>query len=362
MNSNTDIAELLSEVEDCLLISGYFDDSLTYPIISYVTDSQIDNKKSSKKMSFLVAESFQNIVRHGYEKSEENVISKLKEGCFAMLKTGSEITISTTNSIENGKVDKLEIDLNRLAQLDKDNLKSEFFNVLSNNVSTEAGGAGLGLIQIMRKTGSQFDFCFSKKEDDISYVHFDIYFNEDKEANIKANTLDTNILRKMCLEENILFLRKGLFNHDTFIQLSSVLENKANSEGQHHNTNLFYIFVELIQNIYKHGLSNENGDVPGLFYVQEYKDYFYFSSQNLSSIENAAITTKRIEDLNKLLPKELLSLYKQRLTEEVSFGEKKSGDIGLIEILKESKNPLTCITSPVSDDSCFLTISVKLNT
>jgi hypothetical protein len=361
MNSNTDITQILSEVEDCLLINGYFDDSLTEPIISYVTESQIDNKKNGRKLSFLIVESFQNIVRHGYDESEANKRAKLKDGFFAMLKTGSEITICTTNSIENEKVEKLENEINRLASLDKDSLKSEFIDVLSANKDMEGGGAGLGLIEIMRKTGSQFEHFFSKKGNGISYVHFNIFFNENRKENIRVHKMDTVKLREIGIESNILFLRKGLFNHDTFIQLSTVLENKANNEVQELGTTLYYIFIELIQNMYKHGLSNESGEVPGLFYVQEFDGYFYFNSQNLSSIKNASIAKKRIDNLNELSPKELLNLYKQRLTKELDFSENISGDIGLIEILKVSKNPLTCKITNVSNDSCFLTISVKLS-
>jgi len=361
MNTNIDIIQVLADVEDCLLINGYFDDSLTDPIISYVTESQIDNKKSGRKLSFLIVESFQNIVRHGYDASEANKRAKLKEGFFAMLKTGTEITICTSNSIENEKVEKLEDEITRLASLDKAGLKSEFIDVLSANKYTEGGGAGLGLIEIMRKAGGQFDYYFSKKGNDISYVHFNIFFNENTKEHVKVHKIDKVKLREVGIDNNILFLRKGLFNHDTFIQLSTVLEHEANSHAQTHSTSLYYIFIELIQNIYKHGLSDESGDTPGLFYIQEYDDYFYFHSQNLSSIENATIVKKRIDHLNELSSKELLSLYKERLTQQIDFSKNISGDIGLIEILKVSQNPLKCKISDVSNDSCFLTISVKLS-
>jgi len=361
MDQNTDITQILTNVEDCLLINGYFDDSLTDPIINYVTESQIDNKKSGRKLSFLIVESFQNIVRHGYDKCEENKKAKLKEGFFAMLKTGPEIIICTTNSIKNEKVDKLENAIKRLSGLDKESLKTEYIDVLSSSEYTDGGGAGLGLIEIMRKTNSQFDHWFSKKDVGISYIHFNIFFNENTKENIKVHKMDTVTLREIGIESNILFLRKGLFNHDTFLQLSAVLENKASSEAQEYSSALYYIFIELIQNIYKHGLSNENGEVPGLFYVQEYDDYFYFSSQNISSIENALIAKKRIDNLNALSSKELLDLYKQRLTQQLDFSENISGDIGLIEIIKASKNPLTCKITDVTNDSCVLTISVKLN-
>jgi hypothetical protein len=362
MNSKTNITQFLSNVEDCLLINGYFDDSLTAPIISYVTKSQIDNKKSGNKLSFLVAESFQNIIRHGYDECEVNKRVKLKKGYFALLKRSSEITICSSNAIESEKVEQLESKIKRLSNMDKVSLKTEFIDVLINNKTTDGGGAGLGLIEMIRKSGPDFEYWFSKKEEDISFVHFDIFFNENKLASVRKHKLDTTELRNICSDDNILFLRKGLFNHDTFLQMSAVLESKANRESELHHKTLFYIFVELIQNIYKHGFSNEEGDSPGLFYVQEFEDHLCFNSQNLSSIENATNTIKRIDDLNKLSSKELLLLYKQRLTNQIDFTKNKSANLGLIEILKESKNPLVCTITEQSSYSCNLNISVKLST
>ncbi len=361
MPFKTEITNFLKDINDCLLIQGYVSDSLTIPIISYVTESQVDNRKSGKKLSFLVAESFQNIVRHGYDESEENKIAKVKEGFFAMIKTDAEIIICSSNTIENSKVFELETGLKRLAQLDKESLKNEFIEVLSENKTTEGGGAGLGLIEIMRKTNSRLNYSFNPKDDQLSYINFDIFFNENKEIIESSQEIDTNALRDICLNENVLFLRKGLFNHESFIHLSAVLEQKANNETGESSKVLFYIFVELIQNIYKHGLANEEGEVPGLFYVQEYEDHLYFHSQNLSSKENAKNTKERIDKLNSLSSQELLLLYKQRLTEQINFEESRSGDIGLIEILKESKNSLICNIISNSEDSCFLSITVKLN-
>jgi hypothetical protein len=358
---NTTIESALSKVEDCLLINGYFNDSLTIPIISYVTESQIENKKKGKKLSFLVAESFQNIVRHGHDENELNKSLKLKRGFFAMCKVQSEITICSTNAIANEKVSKLESDLKHLAGLDNESLKSEFIEVLSQNKTTEGGGAGLGLIEIMRKTGSKFTYSFSKKDEGLSYINFDILFNENNRVEKQIYELDSNLLRTISSNESITFLRKGLFNHDNFIQLSSVLEKKANNDSQPESNTFIYIFIELIQNIYKHGFKNENGDVPGLFYIRTFSDQIIFTSKNVSTIHNAERAKERIDELKNLSSKELLTLYKERITQTFNFEDKSSADIGLIEIIKETKNPILCEIENISEQKCHITFTAKIS-
>ena len=359
MSDTSEINTFLSNVNDCLLISGSFSDSLTVPIISYVNDIQIDNKKSGKKLSFLVAESFQNIVRHGYEENSEDNSQKLKEGFFAMLKLNKEIIISSTNTIEKSKVSKLDTELKRLGAFDQAELKNEFINVLKESKTTEGGGAGLGLIEIMRKTGSRFNHSFLPKDDKLSFVNFDIFFNAEKER--EQIEFNSTMLRNLFLNENVVFLRKGLFNHESFIQLSNVLQQKSKDEKQQNKKILFYVFVELIQNIYKHGAPNEDGDVPGLFYVQDFPDHMLFNSQNLSPLNQANETKNRIDKLNQLSSEELLLLYKERMLQQISFEEGISGDIGLIEIVKETKNPIVCTIIPFENDTCYLSITVKIN-
>jgi hypothetical protein len=43
------------------------------------------------------------------------------------------------------------------------------------------GGGGLGLVDIVRKTGNKLNYLFAKYNDEYSFFYLDILVNEDKE-------------------------------------------------------------------------------------------------------------------------------------------------------------------------------------
>lgn len=111
---------------------------------------------TEKKTLFLIVESVQNIIRHGARKSTEQkglmVISKKKDGLY----------LTTGNSIDARNVDDLRQKIDKINQMKEQDLKIEYKRILTEESFSEQGGAGLGLIQIARKTLQKIDYSFEK--------------------------------------------------------------------------------------------------------------------------------------------------------------------------------------------------------
>jgi hypothetical protein len=101
---------------------------------------------------------------------------------------------------------------------------------------------------------------------------------------------------------------------------------------------------ELIQNIGFYSMirdANENGNAAGIgkFSILGTAEKIIISSENAVTRDQANKITANLHYCNSLNPTELKILYKQKLREE-SPEDSKGGGIGLIEILRKSRNPV----------------------
>ena len=83
--------------------------------------------------------------------------------------------IETSNRITEEEKPLLTNRLNRINSLDNEQLRELFGQVLSSNVGSPKGGAGLGLIAMRRRTnGQKLDYQFSPLDDDTYRFHLQI--------------------------------------------------------------------------------------------------------------------------------------------------------------------------------------------
>ena len=68
--------------------------------------------------------------------------------------------VTTGNVIENDKIEELTEMLDHINSLDKEGLKQLYKSQMKEGRLSEKGGAGLGFIDIARKTGNKLEFHF----------------------------------------------------------------------------------------------------------------------------------------------------------------------------------------------------------
>jgi len=152
---------------------GPFVEDLTHRIIDITENTIADNQglpKINRKVSFLLVECFQNIIKHGESVSE--IKSQLEdEGLFHFKNSGHGFMINSINLVKSDEVEELVESVDLINSLDKDSLKVMYKKQLQENELSEKGGAGLGLIEIARKSGQKLDYEIEKLDDKISFFN-----------------------------------------------------------------------------------------------------------------------------------------------------------------------------------------------
>jgi hypothetical protein len=87
--------------------------------------------------------------------------------------------VLTGNPIPKGDVARLTGNLNDLNSKDKDSLNEMRKETMKNTQLSEKGGAGLGFVDMKRKSGKKLEFAFSDK--DAEYDFFCLKVNVSRE-------------------------------------------------------------------------------------------------------------------------------------------------------------------------------------
>lgn len=127
--------------------------------------------KTTKRLYHVMVECMQNICKHtddpltGEAKNPGSGIVMLseKDNCF-MLTTG--------NTLANDKIEGMKATLDELNALDEDEIKVRYKEMIKASRLSEKAGAGLGFIDIIKKTGNKVEYHFEPMNDKISFFIF----------------------------------------------------------------------------------------------------------------------------------------------------------------------------------------------
>lgn len=129
-----------------------------------------DDKKIRKKFNNIITESFQNISFHGQKLSGD----KLNTDLLMVLSRQYFYKIVTGNLITTDMVKPMTAQLERINQMNKEELRQYYKQVISNEEFSESGTAGLGFIDMARKTGQKLVYKFLQMDEEYSYFTFQI--------------------------------------------------------------------------------------------------------------------------------------------------------------------------------------------
>jgi hypothetical protein len=346
---------------------GNFSDEITDKVINlseYNITSRQEQAKLSNKVSFLMAECFQNIVRHG-ESAEIKANVQVPTGLFITRHVGNSYYITSANLIENTNIKYLSDKLEQINKLDKDKLKLLYMDVLENEGLSSKGGAGLGLVEMARKSGQKLEFHFEPFNDHFSYFYLQIRLkaenpnaaNDDDYAIPIRNAKD---LHKLMRERNMLVIHKGDYSQESVIPILRMLENNLRSDGETFKVRkkAFHMLVEILQNVSKHSLK-VNGMHQGIFVLNIEAGHYIITTGNY--IENSDIRPLKdgLARLGAMNREELVELYKTTLKEGKTTARGGAG-LGLIDIARESTTPMKYEFVAVDDHKSFFLFSASI--
>jgi len=85
--------------------------------------------------------------------------------------------IQTGNYIENTSVTNLKERIDRINLLDEVELKMYYRDVLANGSFSDKGTAGLGMIDIARKSGNKLAYSFIPFDEELSFFSLSVKIN-----------------------------------------------------------------------------------------------------------------------------------------------------------------------------------------
>jgi hypothetical protein len=118
-----------------------------------------EKRQVSKKVYHVMIECLQNISKHAFHTDVETQ-EDLNHGILIISKDPEYYLITTGNIVEVSKTEYLKYFLEKVNSLDRDELDQLYRHQLKEGRLSEKGGAGLGFIDIKRKTGQELDFHF----------------------------------------------------------------------------------------------------------------------------------------------------------------------------------------------------------
>jgi hypothetical protein len=114
-----------------------------------------------KKVYHVIVECLQNISRHAsFPKLTEHRESMQNRGIVLICHNQNEYHVITGNLIEKSRKMELKDLLNNVNSLSVDELNQLYKDKLKSGHISDKGGAGLGFIDISRKTGSELSYQF----------------------------------------------------------------------------------------------------------------------------------------------------------------------------------------------------------
>lgn len=123
-----------------------------------------ENKRVTKRVYHVMMESLQNICKHADSQSDEESNSLeqglVKKGIFLIGHNEVEYFITTGNNIEIKNAVVLRDILDNVNAQDADGLKDLYRSAMENSEFGETGGAGLGFIDMAKKTGTKYEYYF----------------------------------------------------------------------------------------------------------------------------------------------------------------------------------------------------------
>ncbi|WP_066630226.1 SiaB family protein kinase [Labilibacter marinus] len=120
-----------------------------------------------RKVFNVMVECLQNISKHADSMGDED--GEERRGIVMVSKNEDSHNIITGNIIKNEKVPGLKENLEQVNSLDKKGLSELYKTQMRDGKISDKGGAGLGLIDIAKKTGSTLTYQFKELNDEVSF-------------------------------------------------------------------------------------------------------------------------------------------------------------------------------------------------
>ncbi|MDF1549116.1 MAG: SiaB family protein kinase, partial [Bacteroidales bacterium] len=154
----------------------------------------------------------------------------------------------------------------------------------------------------------------------------------------------------------------GNFNQNNILSLLSIIKGQMSTSGP--AKKVYYIMVEMLQNISKHGDNMEEyaDGTSGIFYLSQTDEEYILTSGNFVKNERIDGFKERLEFLNDLSEDELNDYFNKILLDQTAVDPQKTG-LGFIDMRLKTHRKIAYDFTKVDENYSFFTLqtSIKLN-
>lgn len=144
----------------------------TLEIIEIKLEEIEPSKKIRKKVFHLLVECLQNLYHHTekFDFKQQNLSAENSHSSILIVcKNETAYFIKTGNYIHNNKLEGLKNELLSLNNMNDSELRNHYIETLNDGKRNKQGTAGLGMIDLRRKSGNKLAFQFKPITEDISF-------------------------------------------------------------------------------------------------------------------------------------------------------------------------------------------------
>ncbi len=317
-----------------------------------------------KRLFMFVLESLQNVSRH---------VSRDKYADMSLVvysKTGSGYTVTTGNVVTEEGKKILREKLEQINTLNADEIREVYRQMLSVAEFSDKGGAGLGLIEMAKKTGNKLDFDFVSLDKDYSYFVLSKTVDEggigkhfgghEKAFRGKGVTQ----LERLMSDNNVSMIWCGHISADVGKGVLSLTETKLSEDDIESNLRkrVFSILVELLDNVAKYspGIEAERRYGMPVAMLKLTNKVYSLTTGNLILNSDIPHLKEKIDIINKYDTEGLKEFFIKSLSGQTVHSDS-TGNMGLIDMARKSGSRLDAQFEKLNDLYSYYIVTVKIS-
>ena len=182
MNYIYDLHRTMMAEKLILVYEGDFTQESTKSILAMAErnlDTSGEDSSIKRKVFNVMVEALQNIVKHSDELVDGTI--KSHAAIFLIGRDEKRYSIMSGNPIRKENIDRLNTALEKINSLGKDGLKDLYKEIIKNTTISEKGGAGLGFVDMARKSGEKLEYSFPEMNTEYAFFCLQVTVSREKE-------------------------------------------------------------------------------------------------------------------------------------------------------------------------------------
>jgi hypothetical protein len=316
-----------------------------------------------KRLFMFVLESLQNVSKHSNKNQHANM------SLVVYSRTENGYAVTTGNVLPSSSLVDLKCKLNEINSLDTKEVRNVYRQMLSTSELSDKGGAGLGLIEMAKRTGNKLDYDFVPLDENFSYFIMSKTVDS-VGAGIQFDTKTqpfhgkaVSQLEEMMAENNVYLLWSGHITADVGKEVLSFTETKLSEDDIESNLRkrVFSILVEILENVSRYSPGREPEEQFGMPLAMirlEGREYT-LTTGNLIYNEKVEDLKGKLDNINMHDKVGLKELFRISLSGQTIITDS-TGNMGLIDMARKSGSKLEYEFEKINEQFSYFILTVKV--